>query len=222
MIKSFAIHIPDADMPELPLYLYRRLRGVIGLILNSDILTGDFKYVWHFVRYFKNKLYERHIDENYINCVFCSNLVRTGCHRHCLKCGVGTYIRCSPSLPGILYNEPTEKEDSDNLRTPWYFKETCSHFKRLPSKKYFKNLHSALSQAGIYDFEVLEGLENGLAAGSKPCHVCAAADYELYKRCSAQEGFEADVPCNRVNAELKSFYISKDASRNKDANKKVS
>ncbi len=211
MIKSSAVNIQDTDLPELPAYLYRRLKGAVGSILNSGILSGDFKYVWHFVRYFRNELYERHIDENYINCVFCSNLVKTGCHRHCLKCGVGTYIRCSPSLPGILYNEAKQNEDSDNHRVPWYFRETCSHFKRLSQKKYFKNLHSAISPAGIYDFEVLEGFENGLSAGSKPCHVCAAADYELYKRCSAQEGFETDSPCNRIDAELKSFYCNKDA-----------
>ena len=27
---------------------------------------------------------------------------KVGCHRYCLKCGAGTYIQCSPPLPGLL------------------------------------------------------------------------------------------------------------------------
>ena len=215
MLKSSAVNIIYTGLPQLPVNLYRRFREFISSIWASGILTGDLKYAWHFVRHYKTKLYERHVEENYINCVFCSNLVRTGCHRHCLKCGVGTYIRCSPSLPGILYNESAQKEDSD-FHAPWYFKEPCSHFTRLPLKKYLRNIHTPLSQAGIYDFEALEGLENGISQGSKPCHVCAAVDYELYKRCSAQTDFDSDSPCIRADVELRSFYM------NKAANKKVS
>ncbi|HEX2946413.1 MAG TPA: hypothetical protein VHT96_10705 [Clostridia bacterium] len=211
MIKSSALDIQDPGMQGLHRYLYRRLKGAVSSILTSGILTGDLNYAWYFVRYYRNELYKRHLEESYINCVFCTNLVRTGCHRHCLKCGAGTYIRCSPSLPGILYNESTQKDAADYPQTPWYFKEACGQFKRLPLGKYLKNLHFAFCGAGVYDYEVLEGLENGLSAGTKPCHVCAAADYELYKRCSAKAGFDAEEPCNCIYAELKSFYMNKDA-----------
>lgn len=216
MFKSSALNIMDNGLMELSANLYRRIKGVISCILAPGILTGDLKYVWHFIRYSKNELYNRHVSENYINCVFCSNLVRTGCHKHCLKCGIGTYIRCSPSLPGILYDESAQKADSEDLHIPWYFREPCSHFNRLPEKKYLRNMHSPLGQAGIYDFEALEGLENGISGDSKPCHVCAAVNYELYKRCLAMAGFDTEAPCNRADAELRSFYM------NKAANKKVS
>lgn len=214
MFKSPAVNIRYNGLTELPVNFYRRIKCIVGTKLTPRILTGDFKYVWHFVRYFKRELYNRHVSENYINCVFCSNLVRTGCHRHCLKCGIGTYIRCNPALPGVLYDEPAQKEDPEDICIPWYFREPCRHFNRLPQKKYLRNMHSPLSQAGIYDFEALEGLENGMSGGAKPCHVCAAVDYELYARCSAKAGFDIEAPCNRADAELRSFYMNKSASKN--------
>lgn len=213
MFKTPAVNIMNTGLPVTAAKLYGRFREAVNAVIKTGILTGDLKYAWNFSRNFKKELYEKHIEENYINCIFCSNLIRTGCHRHCLKCGAGTYIKCGPSLPGILYNESVQKGDSDDLHVPWYFMEPCGHFKRLPQKKYLGNLHSPLSQAGIYDFEALEGLEKGISQGTRPCHVCAAVGYEPYIRCSAQAGFDIEAPCSKAYAGLKSFYTNKTASK---------
>lgn len=193
----------------LPIRLLPIIKGFVKSMTSLGsicILSEDMVYKRHFVRDYMPALYRQHTSELYANCVFCANLVRSGCHRHCLKCGIGTYIHCNPLLPGILFYDTSRPYRKDNLSVPWYYRETCSSFRRLPQNHYFKNLHVALSSMDINNFEVLEGLEKGLSAGEKPCHVCASMDYELYKKCSGQGDFNVSTPCYRITSELSALY----------------
>ena len=152
------------------------------------------------------ELYKRHTSALYMNCVFCANLVRSKCHGNCLKCRQGTYIHCSPLLPGALDFDPKHPYSVDGLALPWYYRETCGNFERLPPQHYFRNLFIAFSSNEISNFEVLEGLEKGLSAGEKPCHICASVDYGLYRKCCGQGDFDLFTPCRQITGELGSYY----------------
>ncbi len=205
------IKISVADMIDASFLvrLWPMIKGFIKTIKPMGIIcmvSEDTIYKWHFIRDYMPELYKRHTSELNANCIFCANLVRSGCHRHCLKCSIGTYIHCSPQLPGILYYEARHPYIIDRPAVPWYYKETCGSFRRLPQKHYFRNLHVLLSPIHIYNFEVLEGLENGLTSGKKPCHVCASMDYGLYRKCSGQEDFDVSTPCRKIISELRAIY----------------
>lgn len=206
MIKTPVADIMYSTLPMRLLPMIKKLTNVIASLRTSCVLSEDSVYKWHFRRDYMPDLYRQHTSELYANCIFCVNLVRSGCHRHCLKCGIGTYIHCSPPLPGILYYETRHPYIVDSLTVPWYYKETCSSFKRLPPNHYFRNLHVALSSIDIYNFEVLEGLEKGLSSGEKPCHICASMDYELYRKCSGQGDFDVSTPCHKITKELSAIY----------------
>lgn len=201
--------IADIIGTTLPMRLQPMIKSIMKTMASIGsicVFSEDTVYKWHIIRDYMPKLYKLHTSELYANCVFCANLVRAGCHRHCLKCSSGTYIHCSPLLPGILYYETSYPYSMNSLTVPWYYMETCSSFKRLPSNNYLKNFKVALSSIGIYNFEVLEGLGKGLSAGEKPCHVCASIDYELYKKCSCQEDFDTCTPCHKIVTELANIY----------------
>lgn len=171
-------------------------------------LSADFKYRIYFYGKFLPGLYREHVKNNTANCVFCSHLVKSGCHRYCLKCSAGTYIKCYPPMPGLLYRESIQTDDKDELPIPWYFKRVCSQFSRLPKGLYFRNLYSLFPSIAISNYEVLESIEKGLLSGSKPCYICASVDYELYKSCTKRADYDTCTACHRIRHELKRLYIS--------------
>ncbi len=181
----------------------------------SDLLSEDMKYQLHFFRNYLPELYRRHVKRYHKNCLFCSRLIKSGCHRYCLKCGAGTYIKCCPPLPGLLYAVPVDTDEGDGLPVPWYFKKTCPGFKRLPLYLYWRNMYSVFHSIALSNYETLEGLERGLSSGTRPCHICATVDYGLYRRCTGRPDFDAKAPCTRIARELKKIYMSQPVGRQK-------
>ena len=170
----------------------------LNIKLQKEVLQNDdFIFERNFKTSFMPSLYDVHSVEQTANCIFCSRLTLCSCHKHCLKCSKGTYLRCSPLLPGILCYENT-KADSPEQPLPWLYKEPCSHFDRLARGKYYKNLLSPVSWVKLYNFEVLEGISNGQVDGIKPCHICACVDYEIYKDCVKTGKVCTDSPCFRI------------------------
>ncbi len=172
----------------------------------TSFFSEDTIYKWHFIHRYKYELYLKHTLAQYANCIFCSRLKRSSCHKHCLKCTAGTYIHCSPLLPGLLYFERSYPFNSDQLAVPWYYKNTCSSFKRLSSFSYLKNFYISHPFIGIQNLEVFEGLEKGLSSGERPCHVCALIDYNIFRTCCANEDFDKYSPCQKISLLFNSIY----------------
>lgn len=201
-------NIMHRDMTERLDHLLKRLFRAVSSFSPVSLLSDDAQYKWHFIKEYMPELYQKHTSEEYASCIFCANLVRSRCHSNCLKCSAGTYIRCGPSMPGVICKESTYPDDAESMPVPWYYKKPCYHFIRLPQTRYHKNIYSMLSPAGIFHFEILEGLETGLCSDKKPCHICASVNYNLYRECSGQEDFEENTPCHRIKSELKDIYES--------------
>lgn len=174
----------------------------------TSFFSEDTIYKWHFIRRYRSELYIKHNITQYANCIFCSRLKKSNCHKHCLKCTAGTYIHCSPLLPGLMYFERSYPFNNDHLAVPWYYKKTCSSFKRLSSLNYLSNLYISHASIGIHNLEVLEGLEKGLSSGERPCHVCALIDYDIYRNCCDNEGFDKYSPCRKISSQLKDIYLN--------------
>jgi hypothetical protein len=174
----------------------------------ANILSEDLQYTLYFMKVFLPELYRRHTAVEHASCIFCANLVRTQCHSNCYKCSAGTYIRCSSLLPGVIYKESSYSEDADKIKVPWYYKKPCPYFKRLAQHKYHKNIYSLFNPVGIHHIEILEGLESGLCSDARPCHICASVNYELYRKCTAQDDFEENTPCHKIKSELKKIFKS--------------
>ena len=191
-------------------YKFQALAGKIMKLFSSvstiKFFSEDTVYKWYFIKFYIPELYKQHITEQTANCIFCANLTNSGCSRHCLKCSAGTYIHGSPLLPGTLHSYSSYPDNSDASDVPWYYKKTCDHFIRLSQRSYLRNFGSILSSSGIYNYEVLEGVEKGLSAGEKPCHVCASTNYDIYKKCSSQKGFDPYSPCHKIRDELLKYY----------------
>ena len=181
---------------------------LVASVKGLNLRTEDSAYKWEFTRKFMPALYKTHISELDINCAFCENLVRSSCHKHCMKCRVGTYIHCSPLLPGMAYYDTPRPDSCSNESVPWYYKNTCLNFKRLELKSYFRNFIIPMSSCTIDNFEVLEGLSCGLSSGEKPCRICACVDYDIYKACSGRKGFDKTTPCDRIAALMTTRYCS--------------
>ncbi|MGI6669663.1 MAG: hypothetical protein ACOX4M_09940 [Acetivibrionales bacterium] len=177
------------------------------------IIPEDTRYKWHIIKDYMPGLYHRHIIENKASCLFCANLVRGGCHKHCLKCSIGTHIKCGPSLPGAIYKMPLYLDEAGYTAIPWFYRKPCGDFKRLPPYLYFKNLYPILGMAGTCNLEILEGLLEGLSSGIRPCHVCASVDYGLYKKCLSGECFDENTPCSKICSEIEAYYKSLSAKR---------
>jgi len=111
-------------------------------------------------------------------------------------------------LPGAIYKESAYSEDSDKIQVPWYYKKPCRQFRRLPLYKYHRNIYPLFNSVGIHHIEILEGLESGLCSDIRPCHICASVDYDIYRKCSAQDDFNENTPCQKIKAELKRIYES--------------
>ena len=204
-------NIIQRDMTERLLYLIKKLYRTVSSFNPITLLSDDSQYKLYFLKVYLPELYRKHTCEEYASCIFCANLVRSRCHSNCLKCSVGTYIRCSPSLPGLIYKESSYPDD-ESMPVPWYYRKPCYHFKRLSQAQYHKNIYSMLSAAAVFHFEILEGLETGLCADSKPCHICASVNYNLYRECSGQEDFDENTPCHRIKEELKGIFESQQVS----------
>jgi len=191
-------------------------RKILSKLLSfrpAGMLSDDMKYQLYFYRSYLPELYRKHVRKNHKNCLFCSRLVKSGCHRYCLKCSAGTYIKCYPPLPGLLYSVPLHMDDGDQLAVPWYFRKTCSCFKRLPLLRYLRNIFSVFPSIALSNYEALEGLDKGLSSGARPCHICATVDYDLYRKCVKQPDFDVSAPCMKIRDELKKAYRGQTAGR---------
>lgn len=200
--------------------------GVFNLILSGiskavrmiisfrprDLLSEDLKYRVYYYRSFIPDLYRRHSSQKTANCLFCRHLVKSEYHRYCLICTKGTYDHCYLPLPAILYEDSASADSSKTLFKPWYFMKTCSSFERLPGKQYARNLRFLLSSITIHNYETLEGLENGILSGSRPCYICACVDYDLYKRCKRQGDYDICSPCPIIRKKLESVYENRRSS----------
>lgn len=206
MLKISEVNILHTTLLMRLTPFIKRAVKTMAFLKSICVPSEDTLYKWHFIRHYMPEIYKRHTSELYMNCIFCSHLVRAGCHKHCLKCSIGAYIHCSPLLPGIIYCENSYIYNNDPLTVPWFYKKPCGSFNRLPPANYFKNLYVPLSPIGIYNFEIFEGLEQGLSGGERPCHVCASIDYELYKNCTGQGDFDMHSPCHKITEKLSSLY----------------
>lgn len=195
-------------LPDIPAFLKSKLKKIIKELKSISIYTEDLTYKRQFIGKYMSHLHKKHSSELYVNCIYCANLARTACHKHCLKCKSGTYLHCSPLLPGILYSENKHPYNMNNTSIPWLYKDTCKHFIRLEANNYFKNFKVPFSWVTIYNFEVLDGLLNGLSYDRKPCHVCASIDYQIYKDCRKHEGFDNSTPCTRIASQIASYYTT--------------
>lgn len=184
----------------------KKLTNTLLAFKPDSILSEDMRYRRYFLKEYLPQLYNQHTNKHYANCIFCANLVKASCHKYCFKCSAGTYIRCSPALPGAIYKEPLYPQEPGGQYIPWYYRKTCYHFRRLDPDKYRKNICSMLSPIGIYNMEILEGLEKGLCSGERPCHICSSVNYELYRDCLRQRGFNASSPCHKIKDKLKKVY----------------
>lgn len=201
-------NILQQDRAERLNHLLKKLVKAATSFSPVSLLTDDAQYKRYFIKEYLPGLYQKHTSEEYASCIFCANLVRSRCHSNCLKCSVGTYIRCSPSLPGVIYKESSYSDETESIPIPWYYRKPCYHFNRLPLARYHKNIYPLLSPVGIHHFEILEGLETGLCSDTRPCYICASVNYELYRECSSQEDFEENTPCRRIKAELEEIFES--------------
>jgi hypothetical protein len=181
--------------------------GLVTLFQNSNLTSGDLAYKKRFVRKYLPDLYYRHTIEHFANCAFCSWLVKSSCHKYCMKCTKGTYIESSPLLPGILCCDEKGLPGRSNVSKPWYFRNACPNFQRLPINNYFRNFNVFLSPITVYNYEILEGLMEGITSSEKPCFVCASTDYGIYKRCSMQGDFDKNTPCSRIYMEIAARYL---------------
>lgn len=206
MLKATVDNCTESILISRLIPVFRKLMQSVSALGSFPVLTEDSVYKRNFIHDFMPELYSQHTSALYMNCVFCVNLVRSKCHSNCLKCCHGTYIHCGSLFPGLLDFNTRHPDCMDRLILPWYYRETCCSFERLPPRNYFRNLYVAFSSNEICNFEVLEGLEKGLSSGERPCHICASVDYELYRKCSGQGDFDNSIPCHRINDELSSYY----------------
>ena len=187
-----------------------RVAGILkkfsAYVKKTNLLSEDMLYKIQFTKITKPLIYKKHCESDFISCAFCSNLTRTHCHAHCLKCGSGSYIHCSPLLPGLMYYDKKNPDESDNFTVPWLFKKTCDKFTRLESKNYLRNFTVPFSWVTIYNYEVLEGLVYGYSAKERPCYVCASIDYSIYRECLDREDFDRHTPCPRISKVVESVY----------------
>ena len=173
---------------------------------NFSLISEDLMYKKSFLKNLKPLIYENHIRNKHISCAFCSNLTRTHCHAHCLKCGAGSYIHCSPLLPGLMYYDKKNPDESDYLTVPWLYKKACDKFTRLKLKNYLRNFSVPFSWVTIYNYEVLEGLICGYSSKERPCYVCASIDYSIYRECLDRDDFDRHTPCPRISEVVESIY----------------
>ncbi|NJD04082.1 MAG: hypothetical protein FIA99_16135 [Ruminiclostridium sp.] len=171
-----------------------------------SLVSEDLIYKRNFMKNLMPLIYENHVRNNFLSCAFCSNLARTHCHAHCLKCSAGSYIHCSPLLPGVMYYDKRNPDESEYLTVPWLYKKSCDQFVRLGFKNYLRNFTVPFSWVTIYNYEVLEGLVYGYSAKERPCFVCASIDYSIYRECMDRKDFDKNIPCSRISEVVQSIY----------------
>ena len=198
---------------NLSIVLLKRLDSLKTELLKAmekikgfSLISEDLVYKKSFLKKIKPLIYENHFRNAHKSCAFCSNLTRTHCHAHCLKCGAGAYIHCSPLLPGLMYDDKKNSDESDQVTVPWLYKKTCDQFTRLELNNYLKNFTVPFSWVTVYNFEVLEGLFYGYSAKERPCYVCASIDYSIYRECLDREDFDRHTPCARMAEVVESVY----------------
>ncbi len=206
MLKGITSELTSTILSERLSSITKKFGTAVESMRNFCLFSEDTVYKHHFISEYMPLLYRKHTSLMVSNCVFCNQLVKSGCHKQCFKCAIGNYPHCSPLLPGLLDCESIYPYNGAALKVPWYYMQPCGNFGRLPQENYFRNITIWFSSSTIFNFEVLESLENGLLSGEKPCHVCASIDYGIYKKCTGQEDFHAFSPCHKIVNELAEYY----------------
>lgn len=214
MFKSITTELAGTMISERLSSIAKKFCTAAEFIRNICLFSEDTIYKHHFINEYMPLLYKKHTAAKVSNCVFCNQLVKSGCHKQCFKCAIGNYQHCSSLLPGLLNCDSIYPYKGDALKVPWYYTKTCSSFSRLPQENYFRNLNTWFSSSAIFNFEVLESLEKGLLSGEKPCHVCASTDYGIYKNCTGQGDFHVCSPCHKIVDELAEYYRDQNQNLN--------
>jgi hypothetical protein len=212
MLKSINNELTSTLISAYLSSIAKRFGTALDSIRNFCLFSEDTIYKRHFINEYMPLLYKKHTAAMVENCVFCNQLVKSGCHKQCYKCAISNYPHCSSLLPGLLNCESIYPYNGDTLKVPWYYTQTCTSFSRLPQENYFRNFNVFFSSSAIFNFEVLESLEKGLLSGEKPCHVCASIDYGIYKKCTGQRDFHAFSPCHKIVDELADYYQNQNSN----------
>ena len=212
MLKSITTELTTTIISVHLSSITKKFSTALDSIRNFCLFSEDTIYKHRFINEYMPLLYKKHTTAMYSNCVFCNQLVKSGCHKQCFKCAIGNYPHCSSLLPGLLNCGSIYPYNGDTLKVPWYYTQTCCSFSRLPQENYFRNFITAFSSSAIFNFEVLESLERGLLSGEKPCHVCASTNYEIYKKCTGQGDFHTFSPCHKIVDELADYYQNQNSN----------
>ena len=167
------------------------------------ILSEDAKYkLWFFMSYLPD-LYRRHTRKNFKNCLFCSRLIKSGCHRYCLKCGAGTYIQCSPPLPGLLYEVTVHMVREDVLRTRGTSKKPAPASKASPVQVRAQPVFRVPSIA-LNNYEALEGLEGPVLGAGRSIYARPSITASI-RNARGNRNMTASVSCMKIVNELKRY-----------------
>lgn len=170
------------------------------------LFSEDLIYKRNFQRHTAPLIYQAHINENYVSCVFCLHLSRSQCHDYCFSCSKGVYRQCSPLLPGTFHFSDSYFDTMGRKSMPWFFKTPCTRFERLKNSRYFKHFLSKDISITAANLETLEGLFTGMSRGKRPCHICASVNLDIFNSCSKAEKEIDQKPCKRITGEIASIY----------------
>jgi len=184
----------------------RQNRQAKNILSDKKFLSEDSSYIRYFKSCISPLLYQSHVNDYFICCAFCSNLYRTLCHNYCFSCLKKTHKKCSPLLPGTYTFGDSNFDTMENDFVPWIFKTPCTDFERLPEGKYFRNFNSLIPSITVANYEALEGIYIGISHGSRPCHICAAVNINIFNKCSKDETEIEKKPCDKILKEISEIF----------------
>ena len=173
---------------------------------DEPVILNDIGYHRRMMAIFTPILYKRHIEYNFISCVFCRYLHKSGCHSNCFSCSRGRYDLCETLLPGIVAGSPPKNKMLESHGVPWLFKAPCPCFERLGKWNYLRNLSYGGMNTRTWNLEIVEGLFGGLSNGSTPCQICAAVNTDIFKECKESTYSFKSEPCKTILSRLYSWY----------------
>jgi len=198
-------------------YIIKRIRNIFHSFLQKtflkmpvhqliDFISDDARYKRCFISKTGHKLYQVHATINFTCCAFCSHLRKSSCHEYCFSCSKNVYEGCSLILPGIFPFTGSYADIKENSSLPWIFQTPCMGFQRLDGHNYYRNFNDLHLSITVTNYEIIEGIFTGLSNGKRPCHVCAAVNIEICKKCSDMEKNLQNIPCHRILDEISAKY----------------
>lgn len=179
--------------------LSRKLKSLVPL-------TEDMIYKVEFASKYTYDFFGKHVMQNYKNCVFCSNLKKTGSQRQLHSCSKGVYNFPGQLLPDTLCSDGELEEHGAIAKVPWFYRNPCPYFKRLNRGNYLRNFKHPFSDKTVANYEILEGIEYGLSSNRKPCYICASLDYSIFRNCLADSEHTSSHPCDKIANIVESKY----------------